>query len=316
MKRYKALFLCDSPENIGYVYSDAQRKQIAELTQLHDGIVTSDMLIDDAFADTEVLFSTWGMPTLTDAQLAHLPNLRAVFYAAGATEGFSAPLFKRNICLCSAWRANAIPVAQFTVAQIILSLKNYFSNTTQYKCQASWATAQRGPGIFDETVALIGDGAIATLVAKMLDAYQLKVLVIPSRHEQRTISLEDAFSQAYVVSNHLPNLDNNKRVLTKAMFASMRQGATFINTGRGAQVDEEGLLEVLKARPDLTALLDVTTEEPLNDASAFYTLPNVHLSTHIAGSLNNEVHRMATYAIDDYIRFANGEKCENQVFPM
>ncbi len=315
MKRYKAIFLCDYTPNIEYVYSAAQRAQIAEITQLHPGVVTSDMLVDDALADTEVIFSTWGMPALTDAQLSHLPNLRALFYAAGATEEFSRPLFERKIRISSAWRANAIPVAQFAVAQIILSLKNYFTNTTQYKVPDAWKTAVRGPGIFGETIALIGDGAIATLMAKMLKEYNLDVIMIPTNPQIRTISLEDAFSRAYVVSNHLPNLDSNKRVLTREMFASMRPGATFINTGRGAQVDEDGLLDVLKARPDLTALLDVTTEEPPHADSAFYSLPNVHLSTHIAGSLNNEVHRMATYAIDDYIHFANGEPFENEVFP-
>lgn len=70
----------------------------------------------------------------------------------------------------------------------------------------------------------------------------------------------------------------------------MRQGATFINTGRGAQVDEAGLIEVFKRRPDLTALLDITCPEPPEDGSELYTLPNIHLSSHIAGSKNDEVH--------------------------
>ena len=74
-----------------------------------------------------------------------------------------------------------------------------------------------------------------------------------------------------------------------------------------------GLIEVLKQRPDLTALLDVTWPEPPQEGSELYTLPNVRLSSHIAGSLNDEVHRMADYVIGDYIRFAGGEPLVHEV---
>ena len=255
--------------------------------------------------DVEVIFSTWGMMCFTDEQLDRMPNLKAVFYGAGATDYFARPLLARGIKVISAWKANAIPVAEFVLAQIILSMKNYFSN--------NWTNKFAGPGCYGETVALIGAGAISSKLQEMLKILNLNVLVIPSRPERRTISLEEAFRTAYVVSNHLPNREDNQKVLTKELFASMRQGATFINTGRGAQVDEAGLIEVLKARPDLTALLDVTFPEPPEAGSELYTLPNVRLTTHIAGSLNDEVHRMADYVIGDYLHFAAGEPLEHEV---
>ena len=139
------------------------------------------------------------------------------------------------------------------------------------------------------------------------------MIVIPSRAERRTISLEEAFSKAYVISNHLPNRDDNIGVINRTHFESMRHGATFINTGRGAQVNEADMIDVLKARPDLTALLDVTFPEPPAEGSELYTLPNVKLSSHIAGSLNDEVHRMADYVIGDYLHFAAGEPLEHEV---
>jgi len=243
----------------------------------------------------------------TDEQLDRMPNLKAVFYGAGATDYFARPLLARGIKVISAWKANAIPVAEFVLAQIILSMKNYFSN--------NWTNKFAGPGCYGETVALIGAGAISSKLQEMLKVLNmnLNVLVIPSRPERRTVSLEEAFRTAYVVSNHLPNREDNQKVLTREMFASMRQGATFINTGRGAQVDEAGLIEVLKARPDLTALLDVTFPEPPEAGSELYTLPNVRLTTHIAGSLNDEVHRMADYVIGDYLHFAAGVPLEHEV---
>ena len=307
MKKLKAVFVCAKKETVDYVYSEAQRKQIAEVTDLMPEIVNTGNFDSVDLKDVEVIFSTWGMMNFTDEQLDRMPNLKAVFYGAGATDYFARPLLARGIKVISAWKANAIPVAEFVLAQIILSMKNYFSN--------NWNNKFAGPGCYGETVALIGAGAISSKLQEMLKVLNmnLNVLVIPSRPERRTVSLEEAFRTAYVVSNHLPNREDNQKVLTKELFASMRQGATFINTGRGAQVDEASLIEVLKARPDLTALLDVTFPEPPEAGSELYTLPNVRLTTHIAGSLNDEVHRMADYVIGDYLHFAAGEPLEHEV---
>ena len=305
MKKLKAVFVCAKKETVDYVYSEAQRKQIAEVADLMPEIVNAGNFDSVDLKDVEVIFSTWGMMNFTDEQLDRMPNLKAVFYGAGATDYFARPLLARGIKVISAWKANAIPVAEFVLAQIILSMKNYFSN--------NWNNKFAGPGCYGETVALIGAGAISSKLQEMLKVLNLNVLVIPSRPERRTVSLEEAFRTAYVVSNHLPNREDNQKVLTKELFASMRQGATFINTGRGAQVDEAGLIEVLKARPDLTALLDVTFPEPPEAGSELYTLPNVRLTSHIAGSLNDEVHRMVDYVIGDYLHFAAGEPLEHEV---
>ena len=76
---------------------------------------------------------------------------------------------------------------------------------------------------------------------------------------------------------------------------------------------EGDLIGVLEKRADLTALLDVTFPEPPEEDSAFYTLPNVQLSSHIAGSMNDEVVRMADYAIEEFLRWEQGEALKYQV---
>ena len=63
------------------------------------------------------------------------------------------------------------------------------------------------------------------------------------------VSLEELFANAYIVSNHIPDIESTRSVLNKKLFASLRDGATFINTGRGAQVIEADMIAVLKARP-------------------------------------------------------------------
>jgi len=110
-----------------------------------------------------------------------------------------------------------------------------------------------------------------------------------------------------VVSLHAPWLDETVGMIQGDHFAAMKHDATFINTARGAIVREDEMIAVLQDRPDLWALLDVTYPEPPVPGSPLYTLPNVVLTPHIAGSLDNECRRMGRLAVEDLRKFVNGE---------
>ena len=95
----------------------------------------------------------------------------------------------------------------------------------------------------------------------------------------------------------------------------MKSCATFVNTGRGAQLDEKDLCDMLAGheRPDVTALLDVLTDEGNSDTSPLNALPNCFLTPHIAGSSGNEVMRMAEYMIDESMRYLGGSDACHEV---
>ena len=102
-------------------------------------------------------------------------------------------------------------------------------------------------------------------------------------------------------------------MITGEHFAMMKEDATFINTSRGAIVDELSMITVLQERSDLSVLLDVTYPEPPAEGSPLYTLPNVYLTPHIAGSMGGECRRMGQYAIDECRRYLLGEPLQWQV---
>ena len=110
------------------------------------------------------------------------------------------------------------------------------------------------------------------------------------------------------MSNHLPNLPATRGVITREMLFSMREGATFLNTGRGPQLREEDLYDLLREKPGTTALLDVLTDEADSDENPLNRLPNCFITPHIAGSMGNEVHRMARYMADEFFRWQAGQK--------
>ena len=133
-------------------------------------------------------------------------------------------------------------------------------------------------------------------VIKRLQSYAINILVYdPFLTEEaaaemhvRKASLEEIFSTCQTVSNHVANLPETVGMYDYELFRLMKDNAVFINTGRGAQVVEEDLIRILEEKPDLTAVLDVTWPEPPVQESRLYTLQNVFLTPHIAGSLGLE----------------------------
>ncbi len=310
----RAAFFGHNAECINAVYAQGRRQQVEQLTDCAPKIMGLPALEAGELADVEVLFSTWGFPSLDDAQLDKMPNLRAVFYAAGTVQNFARPLLRRDITVVSAWAANAVPVAEWTLAQILLANKGYHRNEREFAATRS-GHKFRGRGNFGAPVALLGAGQIGRRVVELLQPFNLEVLVFDpflpddaaAKMGVEKVELDQAFARGHVVSNHLANLPATVGMLSGAHFANMAPDATFINTGRGATVRQNEMIEVLRNRPDLTALLDVTAPEPAPPDSELWELPNVHLTTHIAGSIGDEVVRMADYAIEEFVRWQRKE---------
>lgn len=307
----KTAFICNAPDTIDRVYAEGRKEQISSISDLYPTVITAENLQDHAesLGDLEAAFSTWGMFEPTEEQLDLLPSLKAVFYAAGSVKGFAEPFLERGIMVVSGWGGNGVPVAELALAQILLSNKGYFRNAQAHVSREARDGAFKGVGNFGETVAILGAGMIGKALIRLLKSFRLKVIVWDPflTNEQaeelgveKVSSLDEAFQRGLAVSNHLANVPATQGLFTAKLFASMRENATFINTGRGATVVEEDLISVFSEREDLTALLDVTHPEPPVSDSPLYIMPNVHLTSHIAGSMGDEVVRMADYMIEEF----------------
>lgn len=93
----------------------------------------------------------------------------------------------------------------------------------------------------------------------------------------------------------------------------MKKNVTLLNTARGAVINEPELIETLRERPDIVAVLDVTHPEPPASNSPLFDLPNIILTPHIAGSQFQECRRMAKYMVDDCKRFLDGKPLHHQI---
>lgn len=315
----KALFL-GTPLHLQRAYPPALKKEIAEKVHLLDEEMNEDWQgRKAALAGVEVILSTWGMPRLDAEFLRQAPHLKAVFYAAGAIKGFATPeAYDRGIIFTSAWTANAIPVSEYAAATALLSLKRFWTAAHNCRTRRDWDHSLEMAGCYNSTVGFVSFGATGRKTADILSRFDLNLIAFDPfvKHaggEVEFVSLEEVFDRSDVVSIHTPWLPETENMIDARLLRRMKPNATLINTSRGAVVDEAGLCEVLAERPDLCAVLDVTHPEPPDPGNPLFTLPNVVLTPHIAGSMGGEVARMGRLMCDELTSFLAGDPLRNRI---
>lgn len=122
----KTAFLCTNKASLEAVYPQNIIKELNLTAYDKNDVINNPAL----FSDTEYIFSTWGMPAFSEDEIkALLPSLKAVFYAAGTVQSFARPFLNSGVKVFSSFAANAVPVAEYTVAQIVLANKGFFGSS-------------------------------------------------------------------------------------------------------------------------------------------------------------------------------------------
>ena len=321
----KGLFILDK-KVIDQVYPSNIKREIEELADIIAPPLSRDEVYKnkEILKDVEVIFSSWGGPKLDADFLEAAPNLKALFYAAGSVKKIVTDVsWEKGIKVMNANVANAVPVAEYTLSQVLFSLKNGWQmvqKVRKTKRYPDWPHANI-KGAYGSTVGLISLSTVGRKVNELLKHFDIKVLAYDpfvDEKEARELnvelcSLEEIFKRSDVVSLHSPLLEETKGMITGEHIASMKKNGVFINTARGAIVKELEMTEVLKERSDLTAILDVTYPEPPGKDSDLFILDNVVLTPHIAGSEGEETGRMGAYMLEEFKRYLNGEELKWKV---
>lgn len=302
------------------IYAERERDEIGRLIEVYAPLQSGDVARANpgVLRDVEVIMSGWGAPKMDAEFLALAPNLRAVFYGAGSIRYFTTDEFwDRGIRITSAYAANAVPVAEYALSQILFALKCGPQFARAYKADPDvYRNRFDVKGAYGTTVGLVSLGMVGRRVRELLRPFDVKVIVYDpfvseaeaSELAVESCPLDEIFARADVVSLHTPLLPETVGMITGAHFESMQPYSTFINTARGAIVQEQEMAQVLAKRPDLHAILDVTDPEPPEPGSPLLSLPNVTLTPHIAGSMGWECARMGRYMTDELGRYLNGDK--------
>ncbi|MEJ6950713.1 hydroxyacid dehydrogenase [Natronospora cellulosivora (SeqCode)] len=319
----KGLYILNE-DSFNKIYAIEEQKGISELIDIYSPLKTVEDIKENpkVLEKAEVIFSGWGGPKIDEEFLKYAPNLKIVFYGAGSIKGIVSKAFwEQGIRITSAYAANAVPVVEFTLAEIILSLKRTWYLVQKMKREKTVTYNEEVPGAYQSTVGLVSLGMIGKGVAKRLQDFDLELIAydpFASKEDAKKLgvelcSLEELFQKSDVVSLHTPSLKETEGMIKKEHFAMMKKDSTFINTARGAVVNESEMIEVLQERPDIYALLDVTHPEPPANDSPLYTLENVVLTPHIAGSLAGECRRMGRYMLEELERYLAGKELKWEI---
>lgn len=309
------------------LFCDAHRARLAAIADVPD--LAPLTRFDDARAAAllpraEILLTGWGSPRIDPALLARAPKLAAVVHAAGTVKGHVDPAcLERGVRVSSAAAANAVPVAEFTVAAIVLASKRAFRLQRLYRDVKGfrlWPKEVPAIGSYRRTVGIVGASRIGRLVLERLRGFDLERLVYDPFLEAagadelgaEPVELDDLLRRSDVVSLHAPSLPETRHMIDARRLALLRDGAIFVNTARGALVDGDALAREL-ASGRIDAVIDTTEPEILPADSPLYDLPNVFLTPHVAGAMGTETQRMATLALDEIERIARGEPLQHEV---
>jgi phosphoglycerate dehydrogenase-like enzyme len=273
----------------------------------------ADVVEDEATAD--VILGHWGCPRLDEAALAERPNVVLLAYAAGTVRDVVTPAsWARGVAVTSAAAANAVPVAEYTLAAILFANKGVFASRERLRNPDLRIRRPRPVGNHGKRVGLVGASLVGRRVVELLRPFDLDVAVsdpfLTDEEAERlgvtAVGLDDLFATSDVVSIHAPDLPSTRHLVGAAPLALLRDGATLINTARPALVDQDALEREL-ATGRISAVLDVTDPEPLPSDHPLLGLANAFVTPHVAGAQGSELVRLADLAITEIERFAAGE---------
>lgn len=290
--------------------------RIGELSSRDPVTDFADPAVADILAHTEVLFGHWGCPTITAEALEAMPRLRMLAYAGGTVKWqVTDELWERGILVTSAAAANAVPVAEFAAAAIVLANKGLVWLSAAERDPVLDVPIDRSAiGNHNKRVGLVGASHVGRLTRELLKPYDLEVAFCDpylsaeeaEALDAKKMSLDDLCRWCDVMSIHAPDIESTSAMIGAGQLALLRDGTPVINTARGALIERTALeSELVSGR--LQAILDVTDPEPLPADSPLRSLPNVILTPHVAGAVGSETTRLADLAVREVARFAAGE---------
>lgn len=271
----------------------------------------------------EIVITSWGSPTFSAAALAEADRLKLIAHSAGSIKRLlPPPVFAAGRRVTHVAYSMSIPVAETTVALILLCLRNYHKIDRAFR-ERGWAAARElppGGELTGSRVGVIGAGYTGRAVIRRLLALEAQVwLCDPYVSEEsaaelgaRKVPLEPLMRECPIVTMQAPATAETYRMIGAEQLSWLRDGAIFINTARAHLIDEAALLAELQTGR-ISAALDVFDQEPLPDDSPFRGLNNLIITPHIAAVTHQAYKRQGEITVDEVARFLSDGKLRYEV---
>jgi phosphoglycerate dehydrogenase-like enzyme len=263
---------------------------------------------------------------LTGEDLAAAPKLRMVQHQGVGHERIDKEALKaRGIPLGLCPAGTTIGVAEHTMLLILAVYRRLVVADTKMRqgTWLQWGLRSTSFELAGKTLGLVGFGRIGQAVAKRAQAFEVKILyhdtfVSTPPPEAgawgvQSVGLEELLRRSDIVSIHVPTTDETRRFMNAATFATMKRSAIFINTSRGAVVNEPDLVRALQDKIIAGAGLDVFEKEPINPDNPLLGLDTVVLTPHISAGTVDALRQKMASVFANLQRCARGEAIQDRV---
>ena len=257
---------------------------------------------------------------LTAEVLTQLPELKFIALAATGVDNVDIEAARRQGIAASNVRNYATHTVPEHVFALLLALKRNLLGLRAAACDGRWSASDsftlQTHAIGDlagGTLGIVGAGSLGRAVARIGEAFGMRVVLAEQRNAQtlrsERMAFEQVLAEADVVSVHMPLTPATRNLIGAAEFARMKPGAVLINTARGGVVDEAALLAALKNGHLGGAGIDVlATEPPPPDHPLLIAdLPNLIVTPHVAWAGRQAQQKLADEVIANIAAFYRGE---------
>ena len=277
-----------------------------------------------ATADVLVVSGLWRNELLDAA-----PNLRFIQSIGAGTDQFDrAALAARGISLASAAGVNANAVAEHAMA-LILAMVRRLPEARDNQAKKHWRgmigdISAREDELGGKTLLIVGMGRIGGKLARLGKAFDMHVIGVRANPSaglngademHRTADVPALLPRADFVALACPLTPETTGLINAAGFAAMQTGAYLINCARGRVVDEAALVTALQTGQIAGAAIDVVYEEPLEQASPLWTLPNAFVTPHTGGETRKYEDNVLDILLENLNRLRTGGALVNPVVP-
>ena len=242
-------------------------------------------------------------------------HLTSAGYTRYDREDVKASLTARDAVLTNSSGVYDDPCAQQVLA-FMLEQSRFLHGCLRLQDEQDWAYVEmrrRQRVLTGQSAVVVGYGAIGRRLVELLSPFRMDLKAV-----RRTVSgqeeiptfpvseLEEHLGDADHVINLLPANTSTERIFNGSAFGRIKKGATFYNVGRGDTVEQHALVEALKIGQVGAAYLDVTSPEPLPKGDPLWTAPNVYITPHVAGGVQDESQRLLDHFLGNLKRFGAG----------
>lgn len=269
------------------------RLQILETTYETDKLIKT---LNNCKA--EVMLTAWSTKRLPEDILKQVPSLKYAAHMCGTVRGFiPRSLIERGLIVTNWGNCVARTVAEHCLLQVLACLRKAAKWQLEMHTHQGWKPARYNVlTLFNKRVGIHGFGASAREFVKLIRAFGCRINVYSPHVGDKTFeeygieraeTLEELFSGNEIIVDLAPLTPQTRSMVTEELLAMIPEDGVFVNSGRGAVVDERALARVAQ-KGRIQIAIDVFETEPLPKDSPLRSMDNVFLTPHIAGPTIDE----------------------------